>query len=195
MINQWVALTEERNAVSVPTPNSNIPGAPADWKPPSGIEKHVPVIFMDLNADDMQEEDVVEDSLQRSAKIAGLNSVLQGENLEQMILLPILEKDTIDLAATSSWDSSIHGCPFLNRATNNGEKIYAIIKVGLKMNQPIMAEVVLRKRICLSVYKKPSFTERLMKRIVGSETIYGTGVHYDIVAHIPKVRFPFDIRV
>lgn len=31
LISQWVALTEERNAVYFPTPNSNIPGAPADW--------------------------------------------------------------------------------------------------------------------------------------------------------------------
>lgn len=31
LIDQWVALTEERNAVSVPAVNSGIPGAPADW--------------------------------------------------------------------------------------------------------------------------------------------------------------------
>ena len=31
LISQWFALTEERNAVCIPAPNSNIPGAPADW--------------------------------------------------------------------------------------------------------------------------------------------------------------------
>ena len=31
LIEQWVCLTEERNAVLVPSPGSNIPGAPADW--------------------------------------------------------------------------------------------------------------------------------------------------------------------
>lgn len=31
LLNQWVELTEERNAVSIPKPNSGIPGAPADW--------------------------------------------------------------------------------------------------------------------------------------------------------------------
>ena len=31
LISQWVALTEERNAVYVPTTNSKVPGAPADW--------------------------------------------------------------------------------------------------------------------------------------------------------------------
>lgn len=31
LINQWVALTEERNAISVPAANSDIPGSPAEW--------------------------------------------------------------------------------------------------------------------------------------------------------------------
>jgi len=31
LIDQWVSLTEERNAVFVPAAGSNIPGAPADW--------------------------------------------------------------------------------------------------------------------------------------------------------------------
>jgi len=31
LIDQWVCLTEERNAVLVPTAGSRIPGAPADW--------------------------------------------------------------------------------------------------------------------------------------------------------------------
>lgn len=49
LVDQWVSLTEERNAVLVPAAGSNIPGAPADWDPPSGMEAHVPVLFLDLN--------------------------------------------------------------------------------------------------------------------------------------------------
>lgn len=30
LMDQWVSLTEERNAVMVPSPGSGIPGAPAD---------------------------------------------------------------------------------------------------------------------------------------------------------------------
>ena len=44
-----MSLTEERNAVLVPSAGSNVPGAPADWTPPQGMETHVPVIFLDLN--------------------------------------------------------------------------------------------------------------------------------------------------
>ena len=49
LIDQWVCLTEERNAVLVPAAGTGIPGAPADWTPPSGMEQHMPVIFLDLN--------------------------------------------------------------------------------------------------------------------------------------------------
>ena len=39
----------------VPGPGSGVPGAPAgDWDHiPDGIEQHSPVIFLDLNADDL----------------------------------------------------------------------------------------------------------------------------------------------
>jgi len=49
LVDQWVSLTEERNAVLVPAAGSGIPGAPADWIPPAGMEPHIPVLFLDLN--------------------------------------------------------------------------------------------------------------------------------------------------
>lgn len=38
--------------IQVPAPGSGVPGAPADWDPPEGLEQHSPVLFLDLNADD-----------------------------------------------------------------------------------------------------------------------------------------------
>lgn len=51
---QWVSLTEERNAVLVPSAGSGIPGAPADWNPPPGMEPHIPVLFLDLNGEQIK---------------------------------------------------------------------------------------------------------------------------------------------
>jgi len=51
LVDQWVGLTEERNAVLVPASGLCIPGAPADWTPPAGMEPHVPVLFLDLNGE------------------------------------------------------------------------------------------------------------------------------------------------
>lgn len=53
LVDQWVSLTEERNAVLVPSAGSGIPGAPADWNPPAGMEPHVPVLFLDLNGKEL----------------------------------------------------------------------------------------------------------------------------------------------
>ena len=52
-MDQWVTLTEERNSVLVPAAGAGVPGAPADWDPPDGTEAHLPVLFLDLNADDL----------------------------------------------------------------------------------------------------------------------------------------------
>lgn len=49
LVDQWVNLTEERNAVLVPAPGSGIPGAPTVWNVPPGMEPYIPVLFLDLN--------------------------------------------------------------------------------------------------------------------------------------------------
>uniref|UniRef100_A0A673MX86 Kinesin-like protein KIF13B n=1 Tax=Sinocyclocheilus rhinocerous TaxID=307959 RepID=A0A673MX86_9TELE len=47
---EWrLTLTEERNAVMVPSAGSGIPGAPAEWVPVPGMETHIPVLFLDLS--------------------------------------------------------------------------------------------------------------------------------------------------
>ncbi|KHN76784.1 Kinesin-like protein KIF13A [Toxocara canis] len=198
LINQWVALTEERNAVSVPAANSDIPGAPADWNPPPGVEQHVPVLFLDLNADDMTEEIPSEDG---SVRVAGMHTILPKEHCGRMIMLPILEHDTVDmrtmrleLSATCSWDSSIHDHSALNKPCGGHEQIYAIVKVVVRVLHPCQIDIILRKRICMHIYKKASLTERLMKRIVGTDAICGTSVYYDVVAHIPKSSLDVEDR-
>lgn len=49
LIRQLMLLTEERKAVLLPEPNSNIPGAQVDWTPPNGVEYNIPVTFLDVN--------------------------------------------------------------------------------------------------------------------------------------------------
>uniref|UniRef100_A0A0R3RTH8 Kinesin motor domain-containing protein n=1 Tax=Elaeophora elaphi TaxID=1147741 RepID=A0A0R3RTH8_9BILA len=191
LINQWVALTEERNAISVPAANSDIPGSPAEWSPPPGIEKHVPVLFLDLNSDDVTEEIPSDDG---SIRIAGLQSFLPNENCGQIIMLPILECDVNEISATCSWDSSIHGNAALNKPTEGSDHVYALVKVTVRLSHPCEIDIILRKRICIHVYKKTGLTERLIKKLVGSNSITGTSVYYDLVAHIPKSSLDVEDR-
>uniref|UniRef100_A0A915PR24 Kinesin motor domain-containing protein n=1 Tax=Setaria digitata TaxID=48799 RepID=A0A915PR24_9BILA len=191
LINQWVALTEERNAISVPAANSDIPGSPAEWTPPPGVERHIPVLFLDLNSDDVTEEIPSDDG---SVRIAGLQAFLPNENYGQIIMLPILEHDTSEISATCSWDSSIHENPALNKPTEGSDHVYAIVKVTVRLSHPCEIDIILRKQICIHVYKKTGLTERLIKKLVGSDSIIGTSVYYDVVAHIPKSSLDVEDR-
>ncbi|VDM97845.1 unnamed protein product [Thelazia callipaeda] len=186
LINQWVALTEERNAVSVPAANSDIPGAPAEWSPPPGVERHIPVLFLDLNSDDVTEEIPSDDG---NIRIAGFHAYLPKEHSGGMVMLPMLEHSVGEVSATCSWDSSLHEHLGLNKPTEGSDNIYAIVKVTLRLSRPCEIDMVLRKRVCMHVYKKTGFTGRLIRKLVGTDSITGTSVYYDVVAHIPKVFY------
>ncbi|RUS88910.1 hypothetical protein EGW08_003349, partial [Elysia chlorotica] len=188
LIEQWVCLTEERNAVLVPAEGTNIPGAPADWTPPPNLEEHTPVLFLDLNADDMSAPNAKE-----GLQAVGINSILPKENSSDYVQLPIIKSytDMDTVCAFASWDSSLHDCIHLNRATPAQERVYAILKAVVRLSHPASIELVLRKRICINIYKKQGLglsqlTSRLKNRIVGSDYLYASGVTYEVVSNIPK---------
>ncbi|XP_059167567.1 kinesin-like protein KIF13A isoform X3 [Physella acuta] len=186
LIEQWVCLTEERNAVLVPSPGSNIPGAPADWTPPPNLEEHTPVLFLDLNADDMSAPNAKE-----GLQAVGINSILPKEHSTDYVQLPIIksytEKDNV--CAFASWDSSLHDSVHLNRITPANERVYMILKAVVRLSHPATIELVLRKRICINIYKKQgltSFTNMLKNRIVGTDCLAASGVTYEVVSNMPK---------
>ncbi|KAG7242099.1 hypothetical protein INR49_024145 [Caranx melampygus] len=181
LVEQWVGLTEERNAVLVPAPGSGIPGAPADWIPPSGMEAHIPVLFLDLNADNL----TVNEQL-TGPHAAGVNSILPKEHGSQFFYLPIIRHSSEEVSAVCSWDSSIHDSVHLNRVTSPNERIYLIIKATVQLSHPASMELVLRKRIAVNIYNKQSFTQSLKRRMSLKNTLYSCGVSYDIVSNIPK---------
>ncbi|XP_067367338.1 kinesin-like protein KIF13A isoform X1 [Channa argus] len=181
LVEQWVGLTEERNAVLVPAPGSGIPGAPADWTPPAGMEAHIPVLFLDLNADNL----TVNEQL-TGPHAAGVNSILPKEHGSQFFYLPIIRHSDQEVLAVFSWDSSIHDSVHLNRVTSPNERIYLIIKATVQLSHPASMELVLRKRIAVNIYNKQSFTQSLKRRMSLKNTLYSCGVTYEIVSNIPK---------
>ncbi|XP_075883883.1 kinesin-like protein KIF13A isoform X3 [Nelusetta ayraudi] len=181
LVEQWVGLTEERNAVLVPAPGSGIPGAPADWTPPAGMEAHIPVLFLDLNADNL----TVNEQLS-GPHAAGVNSILPKEHGSQFFYLPIIRHSDDEVSAACSWDSSIHDSVHLNRITSSNERIYLIVKATVQLSHPACMELVLRKRIAVNIYNKQSFTQSLKRRMSLKNTLYSCGVTYEIVSNIPK---------
>ncbi|XP_022249018.1 kinesin-like protein KIF13A isoform X2 [Limulus polyphemus] len=182
LIDQWVSLTEERNAVLVPAPGSEIPGAPADWEPPLGMEQHIPVIFLDLNADDLSTTNADENGIQ----IAGSNSILPKEHGSKMFNLPILKHFQKEVSAVAAWDSSIHDSIFLNRVTPQNERVYLILKVTVRLSHPATMDIILRKRLAINVYKRQSIMDRMKKRISRQDLLFSSGVIYEVVSNVPK---------
>uniref|UniRef100_A0A5F8HK25 Kinesin family member 13A n=1 Tax=Monodelphis domestica TaxID=13616 RepID=A0A5F8HK25_MONDO len=189
LVEQWVGLTEERNAVLVPAPGSGIPGAPADWTPPAGMETHIPVLFLDLNADDLSANEQLV-----GPHASGVNSILPKEHGSQFFYLPIIKHSDDEVSATASWDSSVHDSVHLNRVTPQNERIYLIVKTTVQLSHPAAMELVLRKRIAANVYNKQSFTQSLKRRISLKNVFYSCGVTYEIVSNIPKATEEIEDR-
>lgn len=180
MIDQWVCLTEERNAVLVPIRGSGIPGAPPlEGTVPLGMEKYNPVIFLDLQNDD------VRSGCMEEGGPAGVDSTLVFENSDNMMELPIINYDQKQVSATVLWDSSIHDSVFLNRVTQSHERVYLILKVIVRLASPIAMDLVLRKRISVKIYKKQSWKDSLLRKIT-KDIITRSGVTYELVSHIPR---------
>uniref|UniRef100_H2ZK90 Kinesin motor domain-containing protein n=1 Tax=Ciona savignyi TaxID=51511 RepID=H2ZK90_CIOSA len=178
LFDQWVTLTEERNAMLAPTHSSGVPGAPASWVPPPSVEMHIPIIFLDLDSDPVECEDLIRAP-------AGLDSELPQEIPGTFVQLPFVRAPQTDvISATASWDSSMHDSLFLNRVTPSGERVYIIVKVHLRLSHPVEMDLVLRKRLCVAIYRQKGFTASIMRKMQG-RALPTSGVIYEIASSIP----------
>nr|XP_046229125.1 kinesin-like protein KIF13B isoform X3 [Scatophagus argus] len=173
-----LTLTEERNAVLVPSAGSGIPGAPVERVPLPGMETHVPVLFLDLSADDFQSS--------LSAQLAGgLDALLSGEDDDDFFDLHIVKHHNSEVKVEASWDSTVHECPQLSRVTSADQRVYLTIMTVVQLSHPAHMQLVLRKRICVNVTGRQGFAQSLLKRMSQRSTIPGCGVTFEIVSNIP----------
>ncbi|KAH8401746.1 hypothetical protein KR009_007617, partial [Drosophila setifemur] len=191
LVHQWVSLTEERNAVLVPAPGSGIPGAPASWEPPAGMEPHVPVLFLNLNGDDLSAQNTNDE-----LSISGINSILSKEHGHKFYTLQILQHLDKDVCCVASWDSSMHDSQALNRVTEANERVYLILRTTVRLSHPAPMDLVLRKRLSINIKKGQTLTDRLKKfRLVrGENAISQSGVTYEVVSNIPKASEELEDR-
>uniref|UniRef100_A0A8C0BGY4 Kinesin family member 13A n=1 Tax=Buteo japonicus TaxID=224669 RepID=A0A8C0BGY4_9AVES len=179
LVEQWVGLTEERNAVFVPAPGSGIPGAPANWY----VQKN------HWSADDLSANEQL-----IGPHASGVNSILPKEHGSPFFYLPIIKHSDDEVSATAAWDSSVHDSVHLNRVTPQNERIYLIVKTTVQLSHPAAMELVLRKRIAANIYNKQSFTQSLKRRISLKNIYYACGVTYEIVSNIPKATEEIEDR-
>ncbi|XP_061127923.1 kinesin-like protein KIF13B, partial [Syngnathus typhle] len=173
-----LTLTEERNAVLVPSAGSGIPGAPVERVPVPGMETHIPVLFLDLSADDFQSN--------LSAPLAGgVDAYLAGEYEDDFFDLHVVKHDDSEVKVEASWDSTVHDCPELSRVASGEQRVYLTIRVVVELSHPAHMQLILRKRICVNVTGKKGFAQSLLKRMSQRSTIPGCGVTFEIVSNIP----------
>ncbi|KAK1888728.1 Kinesin-like protein KIF13B [Dissostichus eleginoides] len=173
-----LTLTEERNAVLVPSAGSGIPGAPVERVPVSGMETHIPVLFLDLSADDFQSS--------LSAPLAGgLDALLSGEEEDDFFDLHIVKHFDPEVKVEASWDSTVHDCPQLSRVAPADQRVYLTVSTVVQLSHPAHMQLVLRKRICVNVTGRQGFAQSLLKRMSQCSTIPGCGVTFEIVSNIP----------
>ncbi|KAG7259447.1 hypothetical protein CRUP_000659 [Coryphaenoides rupestris] len=173
-----LTLTEERNAVLVPAEGSGIPGAPTQRVPVLGMETHIPVLFLDLSADDFQ------DSLSPTLA-GGLDAVLAGEDEDDFFDLHIVRHHDDKVGAEASWDSTVHDCPQLSRAGPPDQRVYLTLRITVLLTHPARMHLVLRKRICVAVNGRQGFAQSLLRRVSQRSPIPGCGVTFEIVSNIP----------
>uniref|UniRef100_A0A8C8JEB8 Kinesin family member 13Ba n=1 Tax=Oncorhynchus tshawytscha TaxID=74940 RepID=A0A8C8JEB8_ONCTS len=183
---EWrLTLTEERNAVMVPSAGSGIPGAPAEWVPLPGMEAHTPVLFLDLSADDFSSQDALE-----VPEAGGWDATLSGEDEEEFFDLQIVKHYDEEVKAEASWDSTVHQCPQLSRGGACPEqRVYLTVRCVVQLSHPADMQLVLRKRICVNLNPgRQGFAQNLFKRMSTRSTIPGCGVTFEVVSNIPGVR-------
>ncbi|XP_036942689.1 kinesin-like protein KIF13B isoform X5 [Acanthopagrus latus] len=173
-----LTLTEERNAVLVPSAGSGIPGAPVERVPVPGMETHIPVLFLDLSADDFQSS--------LSAPLAGgLDALLSGEEEDDFFELHVVKHYDPEVKLEASWDSTVHECPQLSRVGSAEQRVYLTVRTVVQLSHPADMQLVLRKRICVNIAGRQGFAQSLLKRMSQRSTIPGCGVTFEIVSNIP----------
>ncbi|KAK2508828.1 hypothetical protein MC885_021689 [Smutsia gigantea] len=181
LLEMRLTLTEERNAVMVPSAGSGIPGAPAEWTPVPGMETHIPVIFLDLNADDFSSQDNLDDP-----EAGGWDATLTGEEEDEFFELQIVKQHDGEVKAEASWDSAVHSCPQLSKGTPADERVFLIVRGTVQLSHPADMQLVLRKRICVHVHGRQGFAQSLLRKMSHRSSIPGCGVTFEIVSNIPE---------
>ncbi|KAB0395978.1 hypothetical protein E2I00_020212, partial [Balaenoptera physalus] len=184
LLEMRLTLTEERNAVMVPSAGSGIPGAPAEWV--VGLCFKMISIFNGtslLLADDFSSQDNLDDP-----EAGGWDATLTGEEEDEFFELQIVKQHDGEARAEASWDSAVHSCPQLSKGTPADERVFLIVRVTVQLSHPADMQLVLRKRICVSVHGRQGFAQSLLKKMSHRSSIPGCGVTFEIVSNIPEVK-------
>ncbi|KAG8506306.1 Kinesin-like protein KIF13B [Galemys pyrenaicus] len=197
LLEMRLTLTEERNAVMVPSAGSGIPGAPAEWYgslgaagPARGVREEARVLFSGPRCPEWRctspsfswtSTDNLDDP-----EPGGWDATLTGEEEDEFFELQIIKEHEGEAKAEASWDSAVHCCPQLSKGTPADERVFLIVRATVQLSHPASMQLVLRKRICVHVHGRQGFAQSLLKKMSHRSSIPGCGVTFEIVSNIPE---------
>jgi len=194
LLQQLVQLMEEQNATYSPPEDSKIPGsANSLFGGREGVERHHPALFLHTETgakyhDLSCEEDLV-------VPTYGHDSILPKELGTKFISLPIVSQSENEVVCVCSWDSSLHDSVALNKVTDSNQCGFIITRVTVRVSQPAVMDIVLRKRFSFVVVpNRQSLTGRLWKKLGVSKPLTSLGVIYHIVYNIPSASAELENR-
>ena len=189
LIERKNCIMEELNQAVVPRPPSRISDVLL-----SGMERRAPVLFLHTSTLDSR-DDLTQ--LDEHLPTIGDTTFLPKESGGEFHSLPLLNQGRAgEVGATAAWDSSVHGI-HLNRVTPDHEQLTMVVKVVVRLSEPYPLDLVLKKRVAFTVYKRKSIVNFFRRTVavrvadaVGQPrpvAIRRVGVTYELVGEVPKV--------
>lgn len=65
--------------------------------------------------------------------------------------LALIGFNAAQVKAEASWDSTVHECPQLSRVMSADQRVYLTVSAVVQLSHPAHMQLVLRKRICVSI--------------------------------------------
>ena len=189
LIERKNCIMEELNQAVVPRPASKVSDVHL-----SGMERRAPVLFLHTSTLDSRDD---LNQLEEHLPTVGESTFLPKETGGEFHGLQLLEQGRAgEVGVTAAWDSSVHGI-HLNRVTPDHEHLTMVVKVIVRLSEPYPLDLVLKKRVAFTVYKRKSIVNFFRRTVavkvadaVGQPrpvALRRVGVTYELVGDVPKV--------
>ena len=189
LIERKNCIMEELNQAVVPRPATKVSDVHL-----SGMERRAPVLFLHTSTLDSRDD---LNQLEEHLPTVGESTFLPKETGGEFHGLQLLEQGRAgEVGVTAAWDSSVHGI-HLNRVTPDHEHLTMVVKVIVRLSEPYPLDLVLKKRVAFTVYKRKSIVNFFRRTVavkvadaVGQPrpvALRRVGVTYELVGDVPKV--------
>ena len=179
LIEQWMSLVAERDALLRPEPDSGLPGARSFKPVEQGYEARNVTVYHPVS-DDATVRPVVE----------------RGDKLTLHMITQQVSQWSGETSCTVSWDATAHNDPQLLRLTDSKNILLMKLQIECQLANS-GTEMTLTKLVAFRVYKRTYNFKDSSKSFFSftptTPTPRGTGAQYEVVTSLPSFESEDDI--